>query len=123
MGIATMEPVDSLIRGGSPMQHCIDACNRCAQICEECLNLCLQEHNIKDRLMCIRTLQDCAEICTTSACFMARSSINAKEVCKVCETICEKCAEECDMFKDDHCQTSADACRHCAIECRRMGNM
>lgn len=122
MEVAMMEPVDSLIHVGTEMQSCIDSCNRCAQICEECLNLCLQEHNIKDRLMCIRTLQDCAEICTTSACFMARSSVNAKEVSNVCATICEKCASECDMFKDDHCRLCADTCRHCADECRRMNN-
>lgn len=121
--IATMnKPVISLMQGGNPNQTCIDACAKCAQICEECFNMCLQEADVKARGNCIKTLQDCAEICTTSACFMSRQSGSIKEVCTLCADICEKCANECAMFKDQHCQSCADTCRQCANECRNMAN-
>ncbi|KGK88624.1 four-helix bundle copper-binding protein [Clostridium sp. HMP27] len=121
---ATMNmPAVSLMPGGNPHQTCIEACMKRAQICQECLTMCLQGPDVSARINCIKTLQDCAEICSTAACYMARGSMNTKEICNVCSTICEKCAAECEMFKDEHCQTSADICRQCDNECRRMVNM
>ncbi|EKQ51882.1 MULTISPECIES: four-helix bundle copper-binding protein [unclassified Clostridium] len=115
--------VDSLILGGNPMQSCIDSCTKCLQICQECLNLCLHEDDVKQRMNCIKTLQDCSEICVSSVCFMSRSSENMKDICNTCATICDKCATECSMFTEQHCQTCADVCRQCANECRNMMNM
>lgn len=42
---------------------------------------------------------------------------------QTCINACEKCANECNMFKDQHCQACADTCRQCADECRKMTNM
>jgi hypothetical protein len=120
---ATMNvPVVSLMPNGNPYQNCIDACAKCAQVCQECFNLCLQEADVKCRINCIKTLQDCAEICSTAACFMSRGSGSIKEVCSLCSSICDKCAIECGMFKDKHCQACADTCRQCATECMNMSN-
>lgn len=113
----------SLMKNGNPHQVCIDACAKCAQICGECFNLCLLEKDVKERTNCIKTLQDCAEICTTAACFMSRESGSIKEVCSLCAEVCERCATECDMFQDQHCKTCADTCRQCANECRHMANI
>lgn len=110
----------SLIAGGNPNQLCIDMCAKCAQICEECFNLCLQEADVNARMNCIKTLQDCAEICSTAACYMSRGSGNIKDLCRLCATICDKCAAECNMFNDPHCQTCAATCKACAEECRKM---
>lgn len=93
------------------------------EICQECLNLCLQEADVKDRRSCIESLQDCSEICSTSACFMARGSINTKDICTLCASICKKCATECNMFKEQHCKTCADTCNQCATECEKMSKM
>ena len=114
------KPQNSLILGGNPMQTCIDACIKCAQICEECFTLCLLEPDVNERINCIKTLQDCSEICSTSACLMMRNSKNIKEVCDACAVICETCATECGMFKDEHCKSCADTCHHCANECIKM---
>ncbi len=88
---ATMTKIPvSLMPNGHPHQSCIDACSKCAQICEECFNMCLQEVDVKARANCIKTLQDCAEICSTAACYMSRGSGSIKEICNVCATICDK---------------------------------
>lgn len=120
---ATMNMPMSVLTGGNPHQACIDACIKCAQICEECFSMCLNEPDVKARQKCIMTLQDCAEICSTAACYMSRQSINAKELCNVCATICQKCATDCEMFRDQHCQDCAQTCRQCAEECIAMINM
>ena len=117
------EWIIALMQNGNPNQACIDSCVKCAQICQECLTMCLQEADVKARVNCIKTLQDCSEICTTAACYMSRSSMNIMELCNACATVCEKCATECYAFKDQHCQTCADTCKECASQCMSMTNM
>jgi hypothetical protein len=85
--------------------------------------MCLQEADVKARTNCMKTLQDCAEICSTAAHYVSRQSGSLNEICNLCADICTKCASECDMFKDQHCKTCADTCRQCADECRKMVNM
>lgn len=120
---ATMNIPTSIKQGGNPHQNCIDLCVKCAQICQECLTMCLQEEDVKSRINCIKTLQDCSEICSTAACFMSRESSNAIEICNACADICNTCATECGMFEDQHCKSCADVCKQCASECRNMSNM
>ncbi len=101
-------------------QRCIDACNRCAQACDECMVLCLGEPDVLARKNCIITLTDCASLCKMATCSMSRDSQFAKDICKLCATVCEKCAAECGMFRDNHCTDCANECKHCANECNMM---
>lgn len=101
-------------------QTCIDACTRCTQACDECFTLCLGEADVQARKNCIAMLVECAGICKLAACFMSTDAPHAKNICGLCALICEKCAAECAMFKDDHCVKCAAECRSCANECNRM---
>lgn len=58
-----------------------------------------------------------------SASLMSMEGQFMKEYCKLCADICNKCAAECDMFKDDHCRNCATECYACADVCRKMTNM
>lgn len=102
------------------MQTCIDACMKCLQACEECLTLCLNEQDVNNRVNCIKMLHDCIDICVLSIQFMSRGSQHAEHICKECAEICDACAKECEMFKDNHCVKCAEICRACAQECRKM---
>jgi hypothetical protein len=104
-------------------QACIDACNRCVQACHECFTACLNEADVATRKNCISILAECACDCQSSAAKMSMDSKYAKEHCQMCATICDKCAQECQMFKDDHCQKCAQECQKCADECRKMAGM
>lgn len=104
-------------------QKCIDACNQCAQACYECFAACLDEPDIQARKNCIAILVECAGMCQMSAAHMSMNGQFAKDHCKVCALICEKCAQECSMFNDDHCPQCANICRACATECRNMAGM
>ena len=112
MGIAT-----SVI---DKYQICIDACTKCAQACTECKVACLKEPDVKNRLKCIGILSECACLCKESASFMAMDAKYAKDLCRLCATVCEDCANECGMFKEDHCIKCAKECRSCADECTAM---
>lgn len=102
------------------MQSCIDACNKCAQACFECFNACLNEPDLNARKNCVKILVECAMMCQMSDATMSMVGSFTSEHCNVCAKICDKCAEECAMFKDDHCKKCADICRMCADECRKM---
>lgn len=104
-------------------QACIDACAKCTQACYECFNACLNEPDLNARKNCVSVLIECAMMCQMSVAMMSMSGQFSKEHCGLCATICDKCAAECDMFKDDHCKKCADICRMCANECRKMAGM
>jgi len=104
-------------------QSCIDACTKCAQACYECFDACLKETNVNERTNCIKILVECAMMCQASASVMSMDGQYATDHCKMCATICEKCAYECNIFEDAHCKKCADICTMCAKECKTMANM
>lgn len=107
------------------MQDCITDCMTCHAVCLETISHCLQmggRHALPEH---IRLLQDCAQICVTSADFMLRMSDHHSQVCGLCAEICEACARACEGMADgtDFMQRCAEACRRCAESCRRMSRM
>ena len=103
------------------MRRCIDECLRCAATCLETSRHCLELGGKHAAPQHITTLQDCAEICQTSANFMLRGSRLHTETCRACAAVCRACEEECRRMGDDaQMQQCADACRTCAESCERM---
>lgn len=103
------------------MQQCIDECLSCYSICEQTVQHCLELGGKHAEANHIRTLQDCAEICRTSAGFMLRGSPLHARTCAVCAEVCRACERECRRMSDDQMmQECADACRRCAESCDRM---
>ena len=106
------------------MQECIENCEDCHRACVTTFAHCLRqgdEHFAPDP---IRLLQDCAQICATSADFLLRGSDLHNRTCLICAEVCERCADECDRFPSDRTvQQCAEACRTCAESCRRMAEM
>lgn len=104
----------------SQYQACIEACSNCAIVCQTCATACLHEDNVKMMARCIALDMDCADICAMATAAMARNSEFAKEICKLCATICRACGEECGKHEHDHCQECAKACMACAEACEKM---
>lgn len=63
-------------------------------------------------------LRDCADICGTTAKFIARGSMFSRQIAALCACICEACGQECARFPDQMSQNCAQICLHCAMECR-----
>ena len=103
------------------MQECIDECLSCYSICEQTIQHCLELGGKHAEQQHIRTMQDCAAICRTSADFMLRSSPFHNRTCGICAEVCRACERECRKMGDDEMmQRCADACRKCAESCERM---
>ena len=104
----------------SGMRACIDACQSCHAVCVETITHCLTMGGEHAEAEHIRTLQDCAQICATSADFMLRGSPSHMDVCGVCADLCETCAESCNALDGAEMKRCAQECRSCAESCRQM---
>lgn len=104
------------------MQNCINECLSCHAVCLETIRHCLEMGGKHAEAKHIALLQDCAQICATSADFMLRGSGFHQQTCGVCASICNACADECAKLADgaEFMQRCADACRRCAESCRKM---
>lgn len=106
------------------MKGCISNCLSCSAVCLQTVTYCLQKGGKHAALDHIRLLEDCVQICKTSADFMLRGSPLHARTCAVCAEVCERCAAECDKMGDDVVMKAcADACRRCAESCRKMSAM
>jgi hypothetical protein len=122
----TLQPFLSV--GGSQlteeMKACISNCLSCAAVCLQTVTYCLQKggpHAAPDH---IRLLEDCVQICKTSADFMLRGSALHARTCAVCAEVCERCAVDCERMGDDAVMKAcAETCRRCADSCRKMSAM
>lgn len=101
---------------------CIDACLHCALACEHCAAACLKEPELAEMAACIRLDRDCADLCLSTAAFMARGSEFDRALCRVCAEVCQACADECARHAPEHCRQCASACRDCAQACARMAD-
>ncbi|MFZ7134027.1 MAG: four-helix bundle copper-binding protein [Eubacteriales bacterium] len=112
-----------VINAPNKMQTCIDACKKCTQACYACFSACLNEPDLNARKNCVGLLVECAMMCQMSVGMMSMNGQFSKQHCGLCAQICDKCAQECEMFKDDHCKECAQICHMCADECRKMASM
>ena len=101
------------------MSDCLRVCQDCAWCCLQTITHCLSlggEHAASHHQA---VLHDCADICETTARFIARQSPHSTHLCRECAEICTACARECDRMRDSdtvmtHC---AQTCRLCAESC------
>ena len=104
------------------MEQCIKNCEQCHHICMETMTHCLKlgsKHAAPDHIL---LLQDCIQICQTSADFMLRGSARHRYTCAACSEICEQCADDCTRLdpNDSMMKQCAEMCRRCADSCRQM---
>ena len=103
------------------MRSAIQAALDCHSICVETVVYCLGMGGDHAAPSHIKLLLDCADICQTSAGFMARDSAHHAMICEACAEICDRCADSCEQLGDGgEMRRCAEACRRCAAECREM---
>lgn len=104
------------------MDNCIENCQNCHEVCLETISHCLEMGGEHASAKHIKLLQDCVQICQTSADFMIRGSDYHAQICGACADVCQICADECERMADgsNFMQRCADACRKCAESCRKM---
>lgn len=110
------------------LTRCIEECLGCAQACTACADSCLSEPD--DELpalrKCIRSNDDCADICDTTARILSRhtgyDANITRAVLQACATVCHSCGDECDRHasRHEHCRVCAEACRRCEQACQEL---
>jgi hypothetical protein len=102
-------------------QECIEACRACATLCQQCASACLLEEDVKSMIRCIQLDLECATLCNAAAQVMSLNGDLSGQLCQLCESVSDSCAQECEDHPDmQHCRVCAAACRHCAEVCARM---
>jgi hypothetical protein len=109
------------------LARCIEACFDCAQACTACADDCLSEESVSDLVKCIRTNQDCADICISTGRVLSRQTEYdanmARTVLQACSQACKTCGDECEAHAEhgmEHCRVCADACRTCERACDEL---
>lgn len=103
------------------MQACIQHCAQCHQVCLQMIQHCLTKGGAHADPRHIKLLQDCAQICQTSADFMIRGSDLHGKTCAACAEACIACAVSCEAMADDEMmKMCAEVCRSCAESCQKM---
>jgi hypothetical protein len=98
----------------------LTALNECIAECNHCFSACLQEQDVKVMARCIQLDRDCADICQLTAKLLQSGSEVSREALRLCITVCEACADECDRHtKIQHCKDCAEACRRCVQACSK----
>lgn len=103
------------------MQVCIQNCMSCHQVCVITLSHCIEKGGRHAEAAYLKSLIDCAQICTTSADFMSRDSDIHPSICSACAEACLACAQSCELFSEDEVMKAcAEMCRQCAGSCKHM---
>ena len=104
------------------MEQCASTCCECEIVCIDTLRHCLEKGGKHAAVTHIVLLQDCADICATSARFLSRGSQRHMNTCRICAEICEACAQSCERIdsSDPQMKKCIEICRRCAQSCRQM---
>ncbi|MDQ3763801.1 MAG: four-helix bundle copper-binding protein [Actinomycetota bacterium] len=114
---------DALVR-------CIEECLSCAQACTACADACLSEPDDQLPILrkCIRSNEDCADICAITARVLSRhtgyDANITRTVLQACATVCHSCGDECERHssRHEHCRVCTEACRRCENTCQELIN-
>ncbi|MDQ3192498.1 MAG: four-helix bundle copper-binding protein [Bacteroidota bacterium] len=101
-------------------RNLVEMINKCASECDYCASACLNEENVKHLAKCIKMNLLCADICRTTAIFIARETEHAEHIIKECTEICELCAKECAKHETEHCKKCSEVCSNCADQCKKV---
>ncbi|MDP2342701.1 MAG: four-helix bundle copper-binding protein [Deltaproteobacteria bacterium] len=100
------------------METCLLNCTACVSACEKTIAYCLQKGGAHVAPAHMSLLLDCADICKTSAAFLARGSELHVKTCEVCAEVCQRCADSCSEMGDDaQMKACAAACLACVASC------
>jgi hypothetical protein len=110
------------------LTRCIEECVACAQACTACADACLSEADDQLPMLrkCVRTNEDCADICATTARVLSRhtgyDANITRTLLEACMTACRSCAAECNRHASahEHCRVCAEACGRCEQACRDL---
>lgn len=104
--------------------ECARACGDCARACDMCAAHCANviAEGKKEHLQTLRTCLDCATICSSASCVVAKNGPFSDLICTACAEACKRCGDACVKHanNDPIMKQCADECRRCEKACRDM---
>lgn len=94
----------------------------CAAECDVTFNASLDNARTDALTRVIKLCRDCANICYTTARFVAADSEHARHLARECADICRSCAEACEnnSDKEHECKACGNICRRCEEACNNF---
>lgn len=102
-------------------KECILLCKECAQACIAAIphSVALEgEHFSRPH---ISLLNLCADLCQISARSLLMGVEYHDPIRRACASVCDACADECEVLDEVYMKKCAEICRRCARACRQMG--
>lgn len=90
----------------------------CANMCQITCTLLREKKESESRMIQLRLLQDCKDICNLCLKYIEHSSTFAKSLCFFCVGVCRACGEEYLKQTDYQSKACSQICFECARECR-----
>ncbi len=106
----------------SQIEDCMQKLLHCHKTClGMAMTHCVEMGGEHARPQHLRLMLDCAQVCASTADFLARKSQFHTQICRLCADICETCASDCENVGD--MEESVAACRACAQSCREAARL
>jgi hypothetical protein len=102
------------------IQQCIQDCLNCQQVCSQTADADQQSGGDHAKPEHVQMLQDCAELCMTTAHFLQHGSALGGYLCQATAQVTDICSNECDQMGDTDC---ANACRNASWSCNQLSKM
>ncbi|WP_377369060.1 four-helix bundle copper-binding protein [Phenylobacterium ferrooxidans] len=103
------------------MDDCVTLCVASHRSCLTSARHVLEQPQLNAPAELVALLQDCAELCQTTANSMVRGAPTHTLLCGACADLCAACAQACDAYKNDTVLTlCAVTCRDCGAACGHM---
>ena len=111
------------LQHGKHLEECAKACSDCQRACDTCQTHCahMLHAGEKAHMTTLMSCADCATVCASASEILSRGGPFSSLICVSCAEACQRCAVECEKFKDDmHMKKCAEECRKCEKACREM---
>lgn len=99
------------------LQACMQDCLKCHTACMQTAKKYQKSGGDQTHL---QMLQDCAELCLTTAHFMEHNSELSVYVAAACARVTTHCGEKCNQMGDTDC---ANACQNAAWSCGQIAKL
>jgi hypothetical protein len=101
-------------------RHLIELCMECRDMCAHWLENHKDHSSPDTKDECSRLILECFDACSYTVTSLQRDTPFSKEVCQLCELICEACGNECSTIaKDSGYHNLAEKCYEVADRCRQ----
>jgi hypothetical protein len=105
---------------------CIDTLIACSQNCSACADACLAQPDVAAFISCIRSNQDCADVCDVTARYLTRQTAIdwqlGVSLLDTCLYALDLSIEACEPHADthEHCRICIQACEAASEACRAV---